>query len=140
MLDGVQHAADRLTNTVVQRLERLLAENQLPLQGARVGIVGVGFKPDSPDVTNSAAIDLVRALRTRGAQVGYIDSLVPEFSVDGASLARLAPDEADSVQALLVLGGDRATDLAALATRVPATLDASGRKLVKEERPHAAAL
>jgi UDP-N-acetyl-D-glucosamine dehydrogenase len=140
MLDGVQHAAARLTDTVVERLERLMAENRLPLDGARVGIVGVGFKPDSADVTNSAAIDLVRALRTRGAEVGYIDSLVADFAVDGARLARLAPEQARSLQALLVLGGDRDTDLAMLAAHVPATLDASGRRLLKEESPHAAAL
>ncbi len=140
LLDGVQHAAGQLTATVVERLENLLAENRLSLAGARVGIVGVGFKPDSGDVTNSAAIDLVRALRTRGADVGYIDSLVADFAVDGARLARLTPGEAPSLQALLVLGGDRGTDLAQLARDVPATLDASGRRLVKEYGTHAASL
>jgi UDP-N-acetyl-D-glucosamine dehydrogenase len=139
LLDGVQHAAGQLTDTVVGRLEELLQARDVPLEGAHVCIVGVGFKPDSPDVTNSAAIDMVRALRTRGAQVGYIDSLVEDFVVDGAALPRLTVDSAESLQALLLLGGDRATDIRALAARVPATLDASGRRLIGGQE-HAIAL
>jgi len=130
MLNGVQHAADQLTGTVVRKLEELLHSRDVRLEGAQVCIVGVGFKPDSPDVTNSAAIDLVRALRTRGARVGYIDSLVDSFAVDGTALPRLEPGATESLQALLLLGGDRATDMEALAARVPATLDASGRRLL----------
>ena len=139
MLNGVQHAAEQLTGTVVRKLEDLLQSRDVRLEGAQVCIVGVGFKPDSPDVTNSAAIDLVRALRTRGARVGYIDSLVDNFAVDGATLPRLGPDAAGSLQALLLLGGDRATDIEALAARVPATLDASGRRLLGG-REHASVL
>jgi UDP-N-acetyl-D-glucosamine dehydrogenase len=140
MLAGIQHAADQLTPTVVDRLEQLLVTNSLRLDGARVCIVGVGFKPDSADVTNSAAIDLVRTLRARGAEVGYIDSLVTEFAVDGAALRRLQPDDADSQQAMVVLGGDRATDIPALAARVATTLDASGRRLLNGAHQRAGSL
>ena len=139
LLDGVQHAADQFSETVVHRLERLLQARDLPLQGARVCIVGVGFKPDCPDVTNSPAIGVVRALRTRGAQVGYMDSLVDDFAVDGTALRRVPVTEADSLQALLVLGGDRKIDLQALMSHAATTLDASGRG-VPAGNGHAASL
>ncbi|WP_246167530.1 UDP binding domain-containing protein [Sphingomonas piscis] len=44
----------------------MLASNGLPLQGARVGILGFTFKENVPDIRNSKVIDIYEELRAFG--------------------------------------------------------------------------
>lgn len=54
-----------------QRLVKLLAQANLPIKGARVGIFGLTFKENVPDIRNSRVPDIVQELRQFG-----IESLV----------------------------------------------------------------
>jgi UDP-N-acetyl-D-galactosamine dehydrogenase len=56
---------------VAQRLVKLLALADVRIQGARVGILGLTFKQDVPDLRNTKVLDIVRELRQFG-----IDPLV----------------------------------------------------------------
>jgi UDP-N-acetyl-D-glucosamine dehydrogenase len=82
------------------------------LNGARVGIVGVAFKPDVRDDRNSPAAAVIAGLAARGAEVAFHDPHVPAFTDadgvarDGMPLDRLL-DWADLV---LVLVAHRAVD------------------------------
>jgi UDP-N-acetyl-D-glucosamine dehydrogenase len=49
------------------------------LHGARVGVVGVAFKPNVADARNTPASDIIAGLRARGAEVAYHDPHVPTF-------------------------------------------------------------
>ncbi len=49
------------------------------LKGARVGVLGVAFKPDVRDARNSPAAAILAGLAARGAQVTYHDPHVPRF-------------------------------------------------------------
>jgi UDP-N-acetyl-D-glucosamine dehydrogenase len=50
-----------------------------PLRGARVGIVGVAFKPDVRDARNAPAASIMAHLLHRGAVITYHDPHVPRF-------------------------------------------------------------
>ena len=70
---------------VVELATEALNERGRALKGARVGVIGVAFKPDVKDARNTPAADIVALLVRRGAIVTYHDPLVPELQdSDGA--------------------------------------------------------
>jgi UDP-N-acetyl-D-glucosamine dehydrogenase len=58
---------------VVDLVGEALNEHGKALRGARVGILGVAFKPNVRDSRNSPAIDVIAGLRGRGAEVAFHD-------------------------------------------------------------------
>lgn len=51
-----------------QIVKEMIANNQ-PVKGAKVGVLGITFKEDCPDIRNSKVIDVVRALQSWGTEV-----------------------------------------------------------------------
>jgi UDP-N-acetyl-D-glucosamine dehydrogenase len=66
---------------VVDLVAEALNERGLALKGARVGVIGVAFKPNVRDARNSPAADVIAGLCDRGATVRYHDPHVPTFRV-----------------------------------------------------------
>src|SRR5689334_15786360 len=64
---------------VVDLVGEALNEQGRPVRGARVGVIGVAFKPNVRDARNSPAADVMALLTERGAEVGYHDPHVPTF-------------------------------------------------------------
>lgn len=56
--------------TVIQ----MMIKNRIPLFDATVGILGVTFKEDCPDIRNSKTFDIINELKTWGVNVKIIDS------------------------------------------------------------------
>ena len=67
----------RMPVWVVDRVERTLIEAGRSLNGARVLVLGLAYKPDIADVRESPSFELVELLRGRGANVTYHDPYVP---------------------------------------------------------------
>lgn len=59
---------DGMGGYVAQRTVKLLAMNGRPLKDARVGILGLTFKENVPDIRNSKVEDIYRELREFGVQ------------------------------------------------------------------------
>lgn len=75
---------------VVELAAEALNDRGKALKGARVGVLGVAFKPDVQDARNTPAADVVSLLSMRGATVSYHDPLVPELrDADGATHASI---------------------------------------------------
>jgi len=64
---------------VVELVAEALNERSLALKGAKVGVLGVAFKPDVQDDRNSPAAALMAGLAGRGGDVRYHDPLVATF-------------------------------------------------------------
>ena len=64
---------------VVDLVTEALNERGRAVRGARVGVIGVAFKPNVRDPRNSPAADVMALLAERGAQVAYHDPHVPAF-------------------------------------------------------------
>ena len=64
---------------VADLVAEALNDRGQPLHGARVGIVGVAFKPDVRDARNAPAAWIMVHLLQRGAEVAYHDPHVPQF-------------------------------------------------------------
>jgi len=67
---------------VVTRVSDLLNEERLSVNGARVLILGVAYKRDVGDVREAPALDIVRLLAAKGADLTFHDPHVREFEVE----------------------------------------------------------
>ncbi len=64
---------------VVDLVAEALNERGKALRGAKVGVLGVAFKPNVRDARNSPAAEVIAGLTARGADVAYHDPHVPTF-------------------------------------------------------------
>ncbi|MFD5572853.1 nucleotide sugar dehydrogenase [Streptomyces cadmiisoli] len=119
----------RMPEYVVRRAQDLLNAAGRPLQGSRVLLLGVTYKPDVADQRETPAVPVVRLLRARQAVVRFHDPHVPEWSVDGAPVTRVddlmaAVREHDLT---ILLQDHSAYDLPALADAARRLFDTRGR-------------
>ncbi|MEW6499205.1 MAG: UDP binding domain-containing protein [Cyanobacteriota bacterium] len=67
---------DSMGTYLAQRLVKLLVEANLPIKGSRIGILGLTFKENVPDLRNSRLPDIVAELRQFGVEPLVHDPLV----------------------------------------------------------------
>ncbi len=86
-----------------RRLVSLLSDN-VELNGSRVAVLGLSFKPETDDVRNSRALDVIPRLVERGSDVVVYDPEAMEnarealdVEVEYAASAEEAVDDADAV-------------------------------------------
>ena len=72
---------------VVDLVAEALNDRGKALKGARVGVLGVAFKPNVRDARNSPAADVIAGIAGRGAEVRFHDPHVPTFK-DAQSVVR----------------------------------------------------
>jgi UDP-N-acetyl-D-glucosamine dehydrogenase len=70
---------------VVAKIGDLLNEERTAVNGARVLLIGVAYKADVSDMRESPALDVLRLLDEKGADLRYHDPHVPELAIDGRS-------------------------------------------------------
>jgi UDP-N-acetyl-D-galactosamine dehydrogenase len=66
---------DGMGGFIAQRLVKLLIGAERPVKGARIGILGITFKENVPDLRNSRVPDLVAELRDFGIAASVADPL-----------------------------------------------------------------
>jgi UDP-N-acetyl-D-glucosamine dehydrogenase len=71
---------------VVGMIGDALNEVAKSVRGARVLILGVAYKKDIDDVRESPALDIIRILQSKGAEVSYSDPHVPNLETNGTVL------------------------------------------------------
>jgi UDP-N-acetyl-D-galactosamine dehydrogenase len=88
---------------VAQRLVKFLATADVPVKSARVGILGLTFKQDVPDLRNTKVVDIVREIRQFGIQPLVHDPLVsPEEATREYGLRMVPFSELTGLDALLL--------------------------------------
>lgn len=87
IIEAAGRINDLMPSFVVDKLERELARHGRKSQDARVLLIGVTYKPDVPDLRESAALRVLAELMRRGIRISYYDPYVPEVSVGGRTLA-----------------------------------------------------
>jgi UDP-N-acetyl-D-glucosamine dehydrogenase len=97
---------------VVDLVAEALNERGKALRGARVGVLGVAFKPNVRDARNSPAADVIAGLTGRGATVVYHDPHVPAFrDTTGATYGSQPLDAVLETDAVVVVTAHRAVDM-----------------------------
>jgi UDP-N-acetyl-D-galactosamine dehydrogenase len=120
---------DGMAAFVAQRLVKLLIQADLPVRQARVGILGMTFKENVPDLRNSKVGDILTELQQYGMAVRIHDPMASAADVESAF--GLAPSPLEAF-----------TDLDALVLAVPhkAYLKLSAGRLFAMLRPGGALL
>jgi len=72
----------RMPYFVVEKTQRILGEQNKPLRGAHVLILGVAYKKDLPDERESPALRVLQLLVMEGAEVCYHDPFIPEVNIN----------------------------------------------------------
>jgi UDP-N-acetyl-D-glucosamine dehydrogenase len=130
----IETAADinfAMPRHVVDLVAEALNDRSLALKTAKVGVLGVAFKPNIQDARNSPAADVLAGLAERGAEVAYHDPHVATFQ-DAAGTRRdgVALDELlDWADVIVVVTAHRTIDWDAVYRRadlVVDTVDSSG--------------
>jgi UDP-N-acetyl-D-glucosamine dehydrogenase len=74
---------------VVKKVQDALNEQQKPLKGSKILIIGTAYKPDVDDIRESPSLDIIGLLRQKGADLDYHDPYIPTISHDDWTLESL---------------------------------------------------
>jgi UDP-N-acetyl-D-glucosamine dehydrogenase len=97
---------------VTQTIAGLLNEDRLAVNGADVLVLGVAYKANVSDMRESPALDVIRLLAAKGAQVTYHDPHVAEVDLDGwtAKSVDLTDDALAGADLVVILTNHAAVD------------------------------
>jgi UDP-N-acetyl-D-glucosamine dehydrogenase len=65
------------------KIQDALNLHKKPINGSRVLILGIAYKPDIDDLRESPALDVIHLLQEKGADVRYHDPFIPHLDHDG---------------------------------------------------------
>ncbi|MNM90323.1 UDP-N-acetyl-D-glucosamine 6-dehydrogenase [compost metagenome] len=71
-----RHINDGMGKFIAQHIVKTLVRQQIDFKSAGIGILGLSFKEDCPDIRNSKVIDIVRELQDYGISPLIADPLV----------------------------------------------------------------
>ena len=74
----------------VSKIQDSLNLQKKPLNGSKVLILGVAYKPDIDDLRESPALDVILYLKQKGVQVSYHDPYIPSIHHEGIELESIA--------------------------------------------------
>ncbi|HIT76473.1 MAG TPA: nucleotide sugar dehydrogenase [Candidatus Avipropionibacterium avicola] len=98
-----QEINDRMPTYVARRAQEILNDDGLAVNGARVLLLGVTYKPDIADQRGAAAVPLARALTRLGASIEFHDPLVESWQFDDRVMSRVPDLEATVTEVDLVI-------------------------------------
>jgi UDP-N-acetyl-D-glucosamine dehydrogenase len=68
---------------VVEKVAHALNQERKAVNGSTVLVIGVAYKKNIDDIRESPALDVMRLLEERGAQIEYHDPFIPSYREDG---------------------------------------------------------
>lgn len=75
---------------VVGKVQDALNDHEKAIKGSKVLVLGTAYKPDIDDLRESPAIDVIRLLEQKGAQISYYDPYIPVIKEDGWEIKSIA--------------------------------------------------
>jgi UDP-N-acetyl-D-glucosamine dehydrogenase len=76
-IELANHTNSRMPQVVASRIQKLLGED---LQGKRIQLAGISYKPNVADMRESPVLELIKELTKLGAIITWHDPLVKEWS------------------------------------------------------------
>ncbi len=74
---------------VLSKVQDALNDHQKSLKGSQVLVLGAAYKPDIDDLRESPAIDVIRLLQQKGANVTYHDPYIPQIHHDDWTISSI---------------------------------------------------
>jgi UDP-N-acetyl-D-glucosamine dehydrogenase len=107
----------------VQKVTRALNSQRKPLNGSRVLVLGVAYKPNVNDMRESPALRIIELLRAEGAQVSYHDPHVPELARQGLRSVPLDAEILGDADVAVIVTDHRAVDYSMVVREAPLVVD-----------------
>lgn len=118
---------DSMANHVADETVKLMLRKGLPVLGSKVLVLGLTFKENCPDVRNTKAVDIVKALRGYNLQVDvydpWVDLAEAEYEYSLKCLAQ-APKAGEYAAIILAVGHKEFIDLGAQGIKAWGQIDA----------------
>lgn len=95
-VDLAQEINRSMPRYLARRAQAMLNERALPVNGTRIGLLGVTYKPGIADQRESPAVPLANELLRLGADLSYFDPFVGQWQLDTKTL-----ESAETPKALL---------------------------------------
>jgi UDP-N-acetyl-D-glucosamine dehydrogenase len=93
----------QMPSHVARRVGEILNEDRMAVNGSRVLLLGVAYKPNVSDTRESPALEIAELLHAKGAEVTYHDPHVAELPLEGRSLKSIELSDENLTRADLVL-------------------------------------
>lgn len=100
IVDAVIEANERQRMAMIPKIEKLVGGS---LEGKQIGVLGLSFKPETDDMRESPATDIILELQKRGAHVKAYDPVAMEEAKHCLSGIEYATDEYDAIKGADVL-------------------------------------
>ncbi len=119
---------------VVERVTEAMNRVRKPLNGSRILLLGMSYKPDVDDVRESPAFDIAQLLMQRGADIEYHDPYVPQVRLEDQTLESqdLSADLLASVDAVVITTDHSSVDYGFVTQHASIVVDP--RNAVRETR------
>ncbi len=102
IVDAVIEANERQRDAMVPKIEKLVGS----FEGKKIGVLGLSFKPETDDMRESPAIDIVNAMLKRGATVRAYDPVAMEEAahvLEGIEYAENEYDAIDGADVMVII-------------------------------------
>lgn len=102
IVDAVIDANERQREAMLPKIENLVGD----LNGKHIGVLGLSFKPETDDMRESPAIDIIHKVIERGATVKAFDPVAMEESrhyINGIEYAKDEYDAIENADALVII-------------------------------------
>ena len=94
IVDAVIEANDRQREAMIPKIEKLVGD----LKGKKIGVLGLSFKPETDDMRESPAIDIINEMVKRGATVKAYDPVAMGEARHSLPDIEYATDEYDAIE------------------------------------------
>ncbi len=94
IVDTVIEVNERQRRAMIPKIEKLLGE----LKGKKIGVLGLSFKPETDDMRESPAIDIIKDLQAKGAKIKAYDPVAIEEAKKCLPDIEYAQDEYDAIE------------------------------------------
>jgi UDP-N-acetyl-D-glucosamine dehydrogenase len=92
-IDLASEINSAMPDYVVEKVAHALNHERKAVNGSSVVVLGVAYKKNIDDIRESPALDVIRLLEERGAQIEYHDPFIPSYREDGHERHGVALDD-----------------------------------------------
>ena len=102
IVDAVIEANERQRDAMIPKIEKLVGE----IKGKKIGMLGLSFKPETDDMRESPAIDIIKSIIAKGGSVKAFDPVAMDEAkhyIDGIEYASDEYDAIDGADILVIV-------------------------------------
>ncbi|HEX8287108.1 MAG TPA: UDP-glucose/GDP-mannose dehydrogenase family protein [Pyrinomonadaceae bacterium] len=93
IVDAVIEANERQRQAMIPKIEKLIGD----FSNKQIGVLGLSFKPQTDDMRESPAVDIIKAMQERGANIKAYDPVAMEEAKHCLENVEFATDEYDVI-------------------------------------------